>query len=333
MLSNINLVPKRFAPPTRCLVVVFLLMTSLLLTAWGKFSHAQEKREMQVFTLHLRSETSTPRPGIDLEFRPATVKVLPETPQEEPLFEYVAKIVCGIQSEPNDMRLARGFYATTINIHNPNKEPAKFFKKLALTYPPKEQRPGEIHPISEDVLKYDEALKVDCNDVEQRLFPSGFPTPYIEGFVIIQSNQSLDVTAVYTTAVLDKKARVTEHSSIDVEQIRERRKGEKCLPDLVPVPDAAGSFCKRLNGNLVITVKNQGSCSAAASNTKIDFLSFGTVTLPTPALAPGAQVDLTVNIPAGCFNPDCEFRISVDDLSEVPESEEGNNTASDRCVG
>jgi hypothetical protein len=51
------------------------------------------------------------------------------------MFEYVAKLVCGLQRNPEDMRLTRGFYASTINIHNPNDHEVEFFKKLAFTFP------------------------------------------------------------------------------------------------------------------------------------------------------------------------------------------------------
>lgn len=143
-------------------------------------------------------------------------------------YEYAAKIVCGFQSDPKDMRLARGFYGTAINIHNPNPEGVRFFKKLALTFPPDEQAPGQVMPIGNDCLEYDEALEVDCIDIKRRLFPNGFPPPgYIKGFLIIQSNKSLDVTAVYTTAGLDKQGNVSNHSGIDVEQICERRRVSK----------------------------------------------------------------------------------------------------------
>ncbi len=87
---------------------------------------------------------------------------------------------------------------------------------------PKQQRPGKVLPIGEDKLGPDEALKVDCIDIRGKVFPNGFPTPYIKGFVITQSTESLDVAAVYTTANLDGK-KVGRHSSIDVEQIRERQ--------------------------------------------------------------------------------------------------------------
>jgi hypothetical protein len=51
------------------------------------------------------------------------------------MFEYVAKLVCGLQRDPRDMRLTLGSYATTINIHNPNEGEVGFFKKLAFTFP------------------------------------------------------------------------------------------------------------------------------------------------------------------------------------------------------
>jgi len=264
---------------------------------------------------------------------PIFFKETAEQPTETQ-FSYAAKIVCGLQRDPKDMRLARGFYATTINIHNPGDDAAKFFKKLALSFPPEEQKPGKIFRISEDTLKPDEALKVDCNDIRRRLFPNGFPTPYIEGFVVIESAQSLDVTAVYSTAALDKDGNVTTHSGIDVEQINERKRKETTreLPDLIPVP-VNGGFCRLTpDGKLIVTVKNQGAGPAGPSTTQVSFNS-GSVSLPTPALAPGASIDLFFQVPAGCFRPDCGFRITVDAASVVIETNEANNVASGSCLG
>ena len=138
------------------------------------------------------------------------------------MFEYVAKLICGLQRDPRDMRLTLGSYATTINIHNPNEGEVGFFKKLAFTFPPEEQNPGEVIDIGEHVLRPDEALAVDCIDIQRQL--GQFPRPYIEGFVVIQSRESLDVSAVYTSAALDANRRPTAQSGIDVEQIREREK-------------------------------------------------------------------------------------------------------------
>lgn len=251
-----------------------------------------------------------------------------------PTFEYAAKFICGLQKDPEDLRLTRGLYGTEINIHNPSERRVRFFKKLALTFPPGEQRPGEVLPIGEDVLGPDQALAVDCMDIQRRLFPNGLPAPYITGFVVIQSPESLDVTAVYTTAAVDEEGRVTSQRSIDVEQIHERQKGiTPELPDLIPVPDPSGSFCRRREGKLVVTVKNQGAGSSGPSTTEVDFFRHGKVSMPTPALAPNTSTDLLFAIPPGCFDPDCEFRITVDVMNDVAESNEGNNTANGTCLG
>jgi len=139
------------------------------------------------------------------------------------MFEYAAKLVCGLQRDASDMRLTRGAYATTINIHNPNDGEVFFDKKLAFTFPPEQQTPGEVRNIGQHTLGPDEALAVDCMEIQGQL-GGAFPTPYIEGFVVIQSRESLDVSAVYTCAAVDVNGRVTAQSGIDVEQISERQK-------------------------------------------------------------------------------------------------------------
>ena len=155
-------------------------------------------------------------------------------------YEYAAKVACGPQRDPNDMRLARGFYAAAINVHNPHAKTALFSKKLALTYPPAEQRAGEIHHIAHDSLQYDEALAVDCMDILKEVFPNGFPTPYIKGFVVIQSPVSLDVVGVYSTATIDREGRASDHSSIHVEPIGERITHVK--PPVYDPPVSLGHF-------------------------------------------------------------------------------------------
>jgi hypothetical protein len=244
-----------------------------------------------------------------------------------PGFEYAAKIICGLQKDPRDMKLTRGFYATTINIHNPNEQTVTFIKKLALSYPPDGQRPGPVQVIGRDVLRPDEALKADCTDIQRRFFPNGFPNQYIEGFVVIQSPLSLDVTGVYTSANIGADGAVINQSGIDVEQIRERRRGTAQLADLVPVPG-----CERKGSNLLVTVRNQGAGPAGASTTRVDF-GTSVQNAATPPIAPGATVQVSVPIPAGCFRPDCSFRVIVDAASVVPESDEANNTASSTCIG
>jgi hypothetical protein len=52
---------------------------------------------------------------------------------------------------------------------------------------------------------------------------------------------------------------VTGQRGIDVEQIHEwEKRGQPELPDLIPVPDATGSFCRVEDGAPIVTVRNQG---------------------------------------------------------------------------
>lgn len=114
-------------------------------------------------------------------------------------YKYAAKLVCGVQPQPSDGRLVKGQYATTINVLNLADTKARLTKTLSLTYPPAEQRPGKVTVIARDTLGPDEALKVDCADVERRVFPNGLPASYIEGYVTIESITRLDVTGVYSS--------------------------------------------------------------------------------------------------------------------------------------
>jgi len=115
------------------------------------------------------------------------------------------------------------------------------------------------------------------------------------------------------------------------------------LADLVPIgsPDISGppSFCKKVKegpdkGKLVVTVKNQGTAAAPASTTTVKFSPGGSFQLSTPAIPAGGSVDLPpLSIPAGCYNPDCDFKITVDSNNQINESNEGNNSVAGNCLG
>ena len=82
--------------------------------------------------------------------------------------------------------------------------------------------------------------------------------------------------------------------------------------DLIPLPDAKGSFCRRDSaGRLIVTVKNQGTSDADASVMRIDFATGENQTVTTSAILAGTSVDVFVTFPASCFRPDCTFRIAV----------------------
>ena len=105
--------------------------------------------------------------------------------------------------------------------------------------------------------------------------------------------------------------------------------------DLVPDGTGTINFCQRDpgTGNLQVTIRNQGAAAAAASTTTVTFNPGGAFPVQTPAIAQGASATVSVAIPGACFNPDCEFTITVDSASGVPESNENNNVAGGSCIG
>jgi hypothetical protein len=135
-------------------------------------------------------------------------------------FHYAAKFLC----TPNipftsaaTPSVLPGNYLTVINIHNPNSGTVRFRKKIALTFPPGGQKPGQGSNFIDDQLAPDAALSVDCQRIKSGFF--GFTVIHgVEGFLVIESARSLDVTAVYTAGKVEG-----EVESIAVEQIRERR--------------------------------------------------------------------------------------------------------------
>jgi len=111
-------------------------------------------------------------------------------------FEYAVKFICGLSppTEGQALVVARGFYLTAINVHNPGKEPIEFAKKFAIALPG--EKAGRISPYAAAVLKPDEALEIDCADIMRHLDAGGF----VKGFAVLQSKVELDVVAVYTAA-------------------------------------------------------------------------------------------------------------------------------------
>jgi hypothetical protein len=268
-------------------------------------------------------------------------------PREEKLaYEYAAKLICGLQKDPNVMRLVRGFYGSAINVHNPNDEPVVFRKKLALTFPPDEKRPGKIYPIARHKLGPDEALEVDCDGVRREVFDGQLPEPYIKGFIVVQSSDPVDVTAVYTAARLNKKDRAVSVTGIDVVDVIGRKKGpekpELC-PDLtirdigrpaVRCPEGPGSCVTKVD----VTIANVGAGPAGAFDVRTILDPGQSVVVDTPVgggLAAGDTRTLGISTPPGgnCFDPDCMITAIVDSRDSVRECDETNNRKSETTLG
>lgn len=116
-----------------------------------------------------------------------------------------------------------------------------------------------------------------------------------------------------------------------------------CKPDLVPAnPAGSPGYCDGDDQyDLKIHVKNQGNGDAPACTTLVEFYLPGGVVQPvkltTPPIPKGQTVTVgTVPIPTtpvNCFNPDCDFDITVDSQNQVEESKENNNKVKGTCIG
>lgn len=235
------------------------------------------------------------------------------------IYEYAVKIICG---KADGEILAPGRYWTAINVHNPATKGVRFKKKVAIALP--SEKPGPVSELFDAKLGPDEAFEIDCKDIREH---ARYDSDFLKGFVVILSESELDVVAVYTAAGASEYVETLHTERVPARAVKVG------LPDLIPVPDESGSFCRRRDNSLIVTVHNQGAFGAGPSQTTVDFGGFGAVVMPTPALAAGASVDLAFPIPIGCFSPDCHFRITVDSSSVVVESNEANNTASGTCLG
>ena len=113
-------------------------------------------------------------------------------------------------------------------------------------------------------------------------------------------------------------------------------------PDLIPVPSPlTGSFCMRdaAAANLLVTVENQGAAGAGPTQVSVEFqTATGPVTnsVSVPALGAGVSTSVAVPFPVSpnwCYQPNCQFKITVDSTGTELESDETNNVASDFCLG
>lgn len=265
----------------------------------------------------LALDNQTPVP---VSIDPFFFKVTAERP---PRFQYAAKFMCG---KPESPVVAPGTYYTAINVHNPGERAVGFRKKFAVALPG--ERPGPVSRFFDAKLGPDEAFEIDCPDI---LKHTRARTGFLKGFAVIESNTELDIVAVYTAAGATRQV-----ETLEIERVPVRRRAAADRPDLVPVPDPRPGigFCRLDQGRLTVTVKNQGAAPAGPSTTTVEFFPGGAFPISTPAVPAGGMVDLPpVAVPRGCFNPDCDFRITVDSGGVLDEIREDNNRADGRCSG
>jgi hypothetical protein len=280
---------------------------------------------------------------------------------EGQVVQYSAKFLCGVPLPP-DHQVSPGIYNTSINIHNPNLQRSASaslvsvpiaFKKKAVISLAEGTTPLPPSEFMNDTLNADFAEEVDCDIIRHLLFPNPqSPSPqFMEGFVVILVSavdnprvpiNELDVVGVYTGQPLSSAGVTPNQVSLEIVPITPRfiaGPGTAVdLPDLVPLSDSNGSFCRITDSKppkLIVTIKNQGTGPAGASTTEVSFGVFRKVSLPTPALTSGAFVDFLVDVPRNCLlglgSRFCPTKIAVDSLQQVTESNKANNIAAVKC--
>jgi hypothetical protein len=124
-------------------------------------------------------------------------------------FQYAAKFICTANipgTSQTTSSFLPGSYQTAVNIHNPLERVVRLRMKIATA-------DGPISKWVARELRGDAATKVDCGQIG--MFDL-HPIHGLEGFLVIESTDSLDVIAAYTAGKGDV-------ASIDVEQVKERR--------------------------------------------------------------------------------------------------------------
>ena len=97
--------------------------------------------------------------------------------------------------------------------------------------------------------------------------------------------------------------------------------------DLVAVPDGSfggpDAFCDTTTvAQLRIVIQNQGQGNAPASMTRVNFSPGGIKDIPTLPLQSTQRTMLApVPLPAACFDPDCDFTITVDSTTQLNETQ------------
>ena len=259
-------------------------------------------------------------------------------------YMYAVKIVCVPELGPADPALVPAIYRTAVNVHNPWPQAARIVKWVTLS-PPQ----GEPAIIGEqrhtETLEPYQAFDVDCVHMATKFGLDGRQVPGGKGFLIIQSDQNLDVVGVYTSEELTG-ARVPRRATgvglgLDIEYIQPKiAQVVSQNPDLTvsitadPGADCPSDSCT-IHVEFVIT--NASTVDVVSSfDIFIEMTavpSHLTKTLTVSGLAAGASQSFSETLPGFCFVSDCTAWVTVDSANVIAESDETNNMDTATTIG
>jgi hypothetical protein len=240
-------------------------------------------------------------------------------------FMYSVKFVCIPFVGPDkEEAFVPQNYSTVVNVHNPHSQSIFFLKKSVIAQSEDEER-GPISNLVRDGLKPDQALSINCNDIVD-LFNQ--TSSFGDGFVVLLSNEKLDVSAVYTT-----------QSSIDVEYIKPTiTNATNKLPDLTVEILGFENNCTQNGCTVDVDMKVSNLSTETVSSpfnvettTSNGFSNIQTI----PSMSGGGSQILFTKLGPGsnCHSPDCTVNAFVDNSNVVIESNENNNKDSMTSVG
>ena len=257
------------------------------------------------------------------------------------VYRYPVKVVCAPKLGPAKPALVPGTYKTAVNVLNSSREDANIMKSLTLSV-----GMGKS-PISgdamADMLVPRAALDIDCRDLAGSMWGlKGIKVPGGKGYVIIESDQQLTVTAVYTSLA---KTKVGAGQSIDVENVEgiwDTRSifAPPLFPDLIVTLDPDSSVrieCENAGDcsihDVSFEMKNIGPADAGPFEVLFEFSGGESATYREDVgLAAGASGNVGIGFgpDTDCYIPDtasatCTVTATIDTDAEVEESDETNN--------
>ena len=176
----------------------------------------------------------------------------PADAQVKTSYQYAVKTLCTLLGDTGlGDAMAPGRYRTLINIHNPTEKKIEVARKFALA-----GKPGDplgsfsVTPYKAFTLGPDQAVAYNCFDVANFFCPiNGICVDFtaIDGFLVINSAEELDVVAVYSG-----NPKGGEVSTLDTETVAARKIAKVIkleLDTLKPQPD------RRIPAEPFVTIK------------------------------------------------------------------------------
>ena len=259
---------------------------------------------------------------------------------DDGVYRYSVKVVCVPDLGRVNRALVPGRYRTAVNVLNSSREDANLMKALTLSVPMGQQ--PIIGDATGDLLSPRAGLDIDCRDLRDNWGLSGIKVPGGQGYVIIESDQQLTVTAVYTSLT---KTTVGAGQSVDVEYIEgiwDTRSifAPALFPDLIVTLDPNSSpriECDNAGEcsihDVNFTIENIGVADAGPYRVRFEFSGGASTSfVENVGLLAGQSRNVGIGFaPAtNCYLSEttaatCTVTATADSDGEVEESNEGNN--------